>query len=338
MFVGFLEIDKLPADGRRRPLELRVLVGRGRRLEKDKVMRPVRFPVRVPEIGDHAVGAHQMKIVLPVVVPLGRLPQLSPLVQGVGIADERIEPDAVVMGGVLDLPDTPVVVAERPALHLPDSRSRIAGQSPDGPGQALRPERRAVHRSPFLGAQQVLHAVGDLVLELFVLFGRELSETMEDLVAPDEFHGREEIRKHRDPVRVISPLGPGPIRHGRTEVSVRQAGLFSPGRRRPAFSPFQRGKRRSRPSPEARRAPCSRRRSPGRTSSATGEKLVGMAVHPVGGRPGVSPDTGQAARPPRRGHGGRRPTGEGAQEKKPSARAVRRRCQGQRWRSWPETA
>jgi hypothetical protein len=131
------KIDELGRDRLGRPFEARVLQSGRRGLEIDQEMGPVRGPVGVAEIGDDAGRAHQVQIVLGVVEHLGGGEEVLHAAQGVGVAQQGIEPDPVVDGGVLDLPVAPVVVAEGPPLHLPERRLGMARQGPDGPGQGL---------------------------------------------------------------------------------------------------------------------------------------------------------------------------------------------------------
>ena len=193
------EIDELGRDRLGRPLEPGVLErGRGG-FEVDQEMRPVRGPVGVAEVGDDAGGAEEIQVILGVIVHLRRREHLRDPADGVGVAQQRVEPDAVVDRGVLDLPVAPVVVAEGPALHLPLGGIGVVRQGPDGPGQGLGPERRAVHRAPLGRPEEIGHAAGDQVRRGLDLGGGEAPEAAQGVEGPDVAHGREEIRQGRGP-------------------------------------------------------------------------------------------------------------------------------------------
>ncbi len=81
----------------------------------------------------------------------------------------------------------------------------MAGQGADGPGQGLGAQGRAVHRAPFLGAEEVAHALGDEGLRRAVLRGAEPAEPVERVVGPDVPHDGEEVGQGGDAVGVVGP-------------------------------------------------------------------------------------------------------------------------------------
>ena len=105
----------------------------------------------VAEIRHHSRRAEELEVVLAVIVHLGCLQELCLKAQGFRVPQEGVQPDAVIDGRILDLPVSPVVVAERPALHFPGSAPGVIRKRPDGPSQAFGAERGPVHRPPFLG-------------------------------------------------------------------------------------------------------------------------------------------------------------------------------------------
>ena len=95
----------------------------------------------------------------------------SDLAEGVRVAHEGVKPDAVVDLGVLDLPIAPVVVAQGPALHFPFAGVGWLGRARTAQASVLGAENGPVHRSPFLGAEEIGDAFGDDRLRLGVFGG-----------------------------------------------------------------------------------------------------------------------------------------------------------------------
>ena len=103
------------------------------------------------------------------------------------------------------------------------------GQGPDGPGQGLRPEGRAVHRAPFGRPEKIAHAAGDEVRGLGLLGGGEASEPAESIEGPDEAHGREEVGQGRNPVGIVGPELDRRFGIGGPVIAVGQEDLLGPG-------------------------------------------------------------------------------------------------------------
>ncbi len=224
-----LEIDVFPGQEGGRPFQGRVFIaGRGG-LEEDQVMGPVGLPVGVAEIGDHAGRAHQVEEVLGIVIKGRRAEQLVHAALGFGVSEKRVEPDAVIDGGVFDLPLAPVVVAQSFPLHLPDLRLRVAGQGPNRPGQVFGPQGGAVHGPPFLRPEHVVDAFGDERFAPGILGGRQPVQPMEDLVSPDVAHDREEIGQGGHGVLIVESQLAGPVREFGPIVPIGQDHFPGPG-------------------------------------------------------------------------------------------------------------
>ena len=282
------EVDELGRDRLGRPLAAGVAQRRRGGLEKDEEVVPVGRPVGVAEVGDHPGGTHQVHVIAGVVIHLRRREHRGDPVEGVGVAEQGIEPDPVVDGGILDLPVAPVVVAEGPSLHLPAGAVGVLGQGPHGPGQRLGPERRAVHGAPFRGPQKVAHAPGDEVRGLVLFGGGETAEAAEGVVGPDVAHGREEIRQGRDAApRVVGPESDRRFGVGGPVVAVGQEDLLGPGGVFRLFLPFVEIGVDDGHFQETARGPVAEDVEGIERLLPLGDELVPVGIGPVGGRPGV---------------------------------------------------
>ena len=206
---GIVKIDEFPADGRSRPFQVRIFILAGGRFKKNEKELPVREPVGIAEVRDHACGTHQVEEIMSVIVHLGGFKQLVHFVHGSGISAEGVEPDSMVDGGILDLPVSPVIVSQGFAQHLPFWSVGMIRKGAQSPGQGFRPQSGPVHRSPFLSAEKIGHALGDQVFDFVLLGFVEDFETIESVVRADIPHHREEIRKGRDTVCVVRALFDG---------------------------------------------------------------------------------------------------------------------------------
>jgi hypothetical protein len=210
----------------------RARVSEGRRggLEIDEEMGPVRGPMGVPEVGDDTGRGHQVQIVLGVIEHFRGREKVLHAFEGLGVAEERVEPDAVVDRCVLDLPVPPVIVAEGPPLHLPRRSVGMGWQGPDGPRQGCGPVGRTVHRAPLGCPQQVAHAADDEVGGGPHVGGGEAAEAPQGVEGPDIAHDGEEVRQGRHAVRIVGPELDRRLGIGGPIISVGQQNLLGPGR------------------------------------------------------------------------------------------------------------